>query len=146
MASHQIERALIRILIAAALASAIFACTVVPVPRNAKGDSALPAVALEQPGLYRLEIALVVFYGILLLATPAFSGLIRGRLPTEISTRGAKFADGLDQSVEDVHGSIDKLEKKTTYLMEELELANQSINQLMRCSGDGTQPAVDSGR
>lgn len=146
MAGHPVERTFVRILVAAALGSAIIACAVVPIPRNAKGDSALPAVAFEQPGLYRLEIALLVFYGVLLLATPAFSGLIRGRLPTEISARGAKFADGLDQSVEDAQRSINKLEKKTTYLMEELELANQNIKQLARCSGDSTQPAVDSGR
>jgi len=55
----------------------------VPVPED------LPAIAIRQPGLYRLEVALLIFYGWLLLLTPAFSGLIRGRLPIEISTRGA---------------------------------------------------------
>ena len=64
---------------------------------------------LEQAALYRLEVALAVFYGCLLLATPAYSGLVRGRLPTEISTRGAKFADEADQTVEQDEAAIKEL-------------------------------------
>jgi hypothetical protein len=45
------------------------------------------------------------------LITPAFSGLIRGQLPIEISTRGAKFADEADRSTLANEAAIDKLKK-----------------------------------
>jgi hypothetical protein len=77
------ERVFIRIFVTVALCSALLAVALVPIPRD------LPPPAFEQAGLYRLEVALMVFYGDLWLVTPAFLGLIRGRLPTEISTRGA---------------------------------------------------------
>jgi hypothetical protein len=77
-------RNLVRVLVGTALCTALSVCIAVPIPAD------LPAIALLQPSLYRLEVALLVFYGCLLLLTPAFSGLIRGRLPIEISTRGAK--------------------------------------------------------
>jgi hypothetical protein len=79
-------RNLVRALVGTALFTALVACAVLPIPDD------LPAVALEQAGLYRLEVALAVFYGCLLLVTPAYSGVVAGRLPIEISTRGAKFA------------------------------------------------------
>lgn len=103
-------RNLVRVFVGIALSTALAACAAAPVP----GD--LPAVALGQVGLYRLQIALLVFYGGLLLITPAFSGLIRGRLPIEISTRGAKFAAGADQSDELVEAAIRGLENDTRHL------------------------------
>src|SRR5829696_4152862 len=139
------ERALIRTLVAAALCLAISSCVLAPVPQDAKGDSALPAVALAQVGLYRLEVALLIFYGWLLLVTPAFSGLIRARLPIEISTRGAKFAEEADQSAERDEAAIKKLEGATSALTEGLVTAHIRIEQLERASkSDSTQPAVDS--
>ena len=71
------------------MAVAFLSCVAVPIPHDPQGDPALPAVAFEQVGLYRLEVGLLAFYGGLLLITPAFSGLVRGRLPIEISARGA---------------------------------------------------------
>jgi hypothetical protein len=86
-------RNLVRALVGAALCVAL-ACAFLPVPKD------LPAIALEQAALYRLEVAMAVFYGCLLMVTPAYSGLAMGRLPIEISTRGARFAEGTDQSTE----------------------------------------------
>lgn len=83
---------LVRVLVGAALCLALIASVLFPLPED------LPAVALGQTGLYRLEIALAAFYGVLLLVTPACSGLATGRLPIEISTRGAKFAVETDRS------------------------------------------------
>lgn len=139
------ERFFVRVLVAIALGMAIVAFSLAPVPSNEKGDLALPAVALEQVGLYRLEVALLIFYGVLLLATPAFSGLIRGRLPIEISTRGAKFAEEADESTERDEAAIKNLEGTTRVLTEGLAAAQSRIKLLERASGsDSRQPAVDS--
>jgi hypothetical protein len=116
-----------------------------PVPRDAKGDLALPAVAFEQVGLYRLEVALLVFYGGLLLITPAFSGLIWGRLPTEISARGAKFAEGADRSAALNEAKIEELKRTTSALTEGLATVHLEIERLRHMEeSDSTQPAVDS--
>lgn len=103
-------RNLIRAFVGTALCAALIAGTATPIPQD------LPAIAFQQAGLYRLEVALLVFYGSLLLITPAFSGLIRGRLPIEISTRGAKFAEEADQSDELVEAAIQELKSDIRHL------------------------------
>lgn len=125
-----VERLFIRLVVAAALCAALLACVLVPIPVNASGDSDLPALAFEQAGLYRLEVALAVFYGTLLLVTPAFSGLTRGRLPIEISTRGAKFAEEADQSATLNEEKIEDLERVTDDLTEGLRITKFEIERL----------------
>jgi hypothetical protein len=95
-----------------------------PIPAN------LPAAALGQPALYRLEITLLVFYGCLALVTPAFAALVSGRLPIEISTRGARFADGADQAAEQDEMTIKKLEQTTERLDVGLATTMSRVDQL----------------
>jgi hypothetical protein len=118
------ERLLIRVLIGAALCVAVLVSTLTPAPPS------LPAVTFEQAGLYRLEVALLVFYGCLLLMTPAFSGLARGRLPTEISVRGAKFEEKAEDSVEVAEARIEELEQRITDLADGLTAADIEIDRL----------------
>jgi hypothetical protein len=125
-------RNLVRVLVGAALWAALAACAALPVPES------LPAVALGQVPLYRLEVALAAFYGCLLLATPAYSGLVLGRLPIEISTRGAKFASEADQTVERDEATIRKLEGDIAELEAGLSDAEVEIKLLKRTSGDKT--------
>jgi hypothetical protein len=147
MANPRLERGLIRILVGSALSIALLALLLVPVPRDATGDPDLPAVAFEQVGLYRLEIALLVFYGDLLLITPAFSGLIWGRLPTEISVRGAKFTERTDRSADSNRAAVEELERATRRLAEGLDIANFEIKRLKeKPRSDSTQPEVESKR
>jgi hypothetical protein len=147
MANPRLERSLVRVLVALAVTISVLASLLLPVPHDEKGDPDLPAVAFEQVGLYRLEIALLVFYGDLLLVTPAFSGLIWGRLPTEISSRGAKFPGGADRPAAIAQAAIEELEQTTYELTEGLTTANLQIEQLKEMtSGDSTQPEVDSKR
>lgn len=117
-------RNLIRVLTGTALGMALVACLAAPVPEN------LPAIALHQPALYRMEIALLVFYGDLLLITPAFFGLIGGRLPLEISTRGAKFAADANDAAEADRAAIRKLERTTEDLVVGLSEVDIEIEKL----------------
>ncbi|HYQ79600.1 MAG TPA: hypothetical protein VEP91_10885 [Solirubrobacterales bacterium] len=104
----------------------------------------LPAASLDQPVLYRLEITLLAFYGFLLLITPLHSALAWGRLPTEISTRGARFAEKADHSVKKVEAAVETLERKNRLLTEGLRTARREIRHLS--DSDNTQPGVDSKR
>lgn len=140
-----VERFFIRILVGAALGMALLTFILVPVPQNAKDEPVLPAVAFEQVGLYRLEVALLVFYGGLLLVTPACSGLIRGRLPIEISMRGARFADESDQSGAQNEAKVKELEQLSDAHTERLATLDFEIERLREMNeGDSTQPGVDS--
>ncbi|HXR60310.1 MAG TPA: hypothetical protein VN732_03180 [Solirubrobacterales bacterium] len=123
-------RIFIRVLVGSALCTALLTCIAVPVPED------LPAIAVGQAGLYRLEVALLTFYGWLLLVTPAFSGIVRGRLPIEISTRGAKFAEEVDQTAEANEAAIKGLELTTKDLTDALDQANSEIEKLKRERGD----------
>lgn len=138
--ASQIERNLIRIFVCAALCVAILTAALAPA-------SALPAIALGQMWLYRLEVALLAFYGCLLLITPAFSGLIRGRLPIEISTRGARFAEETDRSAALDEVTIRRLEKTTGDLAQGLADAQTEIGRLGEIAErDSTQQEVNSKR
>jgi hypothetical protein len=117
-------RNIVRGLVSIALLASLLGSSLTPAPED------LPAVALGQGGLYRLEIALVVFYGFLLLITPAFSGLGRGRLPTEISVRGAKFAEGTEESVDRNEANLRRLERAISSLSEAQATTNAEIERL----------------
>jgi len=105
----------------------------------------LPAIAIRQVTLYRLEVALLVFYSWLLLVTPAFSGLVRGRLPVEISTRGARFVEEADQSTKLNEEKIAGLKRLTIGHSERLEIAEVEIKRLKGAAeGDNAQPKVGS--
>ncbi len=117
-----VERLCVRILVAIALCTALIAFLAVQVPVAEDGSSALPAIALGQADLYRLEVALLVFHGILLLVTPAFSGLARGRLPIEISIRGTKFADETERLTKRDEIAIQALEQRLDKLTDQMEL------------------------
>jgi len=93
-----------------------------------------------------LEITLLVFYGALLLVTPAVSGLIRGRLPIEISVRGARFAEEADHSVDMTKAAIERLEQATDLYENELAAVHLKIERLeSKTRRDTTQPKVGSG-
>jgi len=133
------RRAIVRILVGAALALALTACIVPPLPEE------LPVVALGQTSLYRLEVALAAFYGCLLLVTPAYAGLTAGRLPVEISTRGAKFAEEADRSAAVNRVRIEELLRTANDLTEALTAAELMIDSFRRAvKEDSTQPKVDS--
>lgn len=122
--SERVARNIVRSLIAVALGAALLGAALSPAPDD------LPTPALGQPGLYRLEIALLVFYGCLALVTPAFSGLASGRLPIEISTRGAKFADEADRTADQGEMTISELEGATQRLEVSLATALSRVDQL----------------
>jgi len=142
-----VERHLVRALVAVVLGLALMAFIGVPIPLGEDGNPDLPAAAFGQMSLYRLEVALLVFYGGLLIATPSISGLIRGRLPIEISTRGAKFADGTDQSAERNEADIRQIEESVSNFAEALADINAEIEGLRQPTrSDSTQLEVDSKR
>lgn len=134
-------RNLIRILVGTALCAALTTGIAAPIPED------LPATAFRQAGLYRLEVALLVFYGVLLLITPAFSGLLRGRLPIEISTRGAKFAEEDGRSTELDEVAIRKLEGDIADLAQALANTEIETKRLSKVAGsDKRQQGVGSNR
>lgn len=119
--SGRIEKNAVRLLVVSVIVVAILFCARMQMPND------LPAPALNQAGLYRLEVALLVFYGGLLILTPAFAGLFRGRLPTEISSRGAKFSEDIGQVAQATEKRIKKLENRNNDLAEELALVSEDI-------------------
>jgi hypothetical protein len=123
--ASQIERTLVRFLISAALLVAVLTAALAPA-------SALPAIALGQLWLYRLEVSLLAFYACLLLITPAFSGLVRGRLPIEVSTRGARFAEEANHSDEASKASITDLERSVNRLTDRVTAAEIEFGQLQK--------------
>jgi len=140
-----VERLVVRILLGGALCASLLVFFLVPTPEDARGNLDLPSAAFGQTGIYKLELSLLVFYGSLLLITPAFAGLTRGRLPTEVSTRGAKFAEEVDQPGKLAEAKSEELERVTRTLSEGLAEADLKIEQLREIAvRDSRQPEVDS--
>jgi hypothetical protein len=102
----------IRLMIGALLVAALVTALTVAVPTVGEGAEKqvdLPSVALGQESLYRVEIFLLVFYGGLLIGTPAFRGIVGGRLPTKISARGAEFAEETAQTIAEAQKLVEEL-------------------------------------
>ena len=102
----------IRLMIGALLVAALVTALAVAVPTVGEGAEKradLPSVALGQESLYRVEIFLLVFYGGLLIGTPAFRGIVGGRLPTKISARGAEFAEETAQTIAEAQKLVEEL-------------------------------------
>jgi hypothetical protein len=138
MSEHH-TRNLVRVFVGTVLCTALVACAAMPLPED------LPAVTFGQEGLYRLEVALLVFYGELLLITPAFSGLVRGRLPIEISTRGAKFAEEDERTTELDEAALGRLEGTIADLAQALtdtQIETERLSEIAR--RDSKQQGVDS--
>jgi hypothetical protein len=88
-----------------------FAFVHADVPRRADGSTRLPAVALGQTAIYRLELDVAIVFAALLLVTPLVQGVVNGRLPTEITARGAKFdPEDVSQSLADAEQRITQVE------------------------------------
>lgn len=111
-------------LVAALLLGAVLLGLLIEVPES------LPAVALDQPLLYRLEIGLVAFYGGLLLLTPLFRGVIDGQLPIEISARGAKFAENVAGSLKDTQATVEDFGKQLSSTRGDLLLTQLALRDL----------------
>jgi hypothetical protein len=125
---RQVERWLIRMLVAVLAIGALLCALEIGVPGKSApaktatataagaaspaatvaegGEEDLPAVALDEVSVYRTEIGLGVFYVGLLILVPLFYGVVRGRIPTEISARGTRFA------ADEISGSLEAAEQK----------------------------------
>jgi hypothetical protein len=124
------------------LLSAIVALAVaVPTKTGSSGrkTAALPSVALGQSSLYRVEVGLAVFYGGLIVLTPVFYGLVKGRPPIEVSARGAKFsedvAQNVDRSIKDAQALADQLKNDVRSAQFQLARARLNIDQLAAATG-----------
>jgi hypothetical protein len=98
------------------LATAILFLAAATVAAVTGTPSDLPAIALGQVAVYRVEVLLALVYGGLLLLTPLFHGL-GGRLPIEISHRGAKWQaqapmEKAEEKIERLEGELDSLKPK----------------------------------
>jgi len=96
------QRWSIRLLVGALTFAALLVAVKVSLPTkvvDGKEVVSLPTVAIGQEILYRIEVGVLLFYGGLVVLTPVFRGMILGRLPIEISARGAKFAEEVDESI-----------------------------------------------
>ena len=134
-------RQLIRLLVGAALCAALTTYVFVSVPEN------LPSVAFGQPAIYRLQAALLVFYGTLLLVTPAYSGLAWGRLPIEISTHGAKFFEDADRSASLNEAAMSRMRRVTANLTQALADTEIEVERLRGIvESDSTKQGVNSNK
>lgn len=84
----------------------------------------LPSIALGQVAVYRVEVLLALVYGGLLLLTPLFHGL-GGRLPIEISHRGAKWSEPAEEAVARLEGQVLRLEEERAMLLQSKHLKEE---------------------
>ena len=94
------------------LATAAVFVVATAVAATTPAPSDLPAIALGQVAVYRVEILLALVYGGLLLLTPFFQGVLNGRLPIEISHRGAKWHSDAEERLREAEEEIARLEKE----------------------------------
>lgn len=111
-----IRLATVSLFVAAAVVSAV-----APVPND------LPAIALGQVPVYRVEILLALVYGGLLLLTPFFHGVMHGRLPIEISHRGAKWQADAEERLREAEEEIARLEGEHQDMMQAIHFESRDL-------------------
>jgi hypothetical protein len=121
----------VRFIVGFIFVAAVVVAAGVGIPSK-EGVRELPAVALGQAAIYRLEIFLLVFYGGLLIATPLFRGLIGGNLPIEISARGAKFAEETADSIEETKRLVLNVRQGLASTEAKIVRARLNIDQLAK--------------
>jgi hypothetical protein len=100
------------------LATAVLFLAAAGVAALTPAPDELPAVALGQVAVYRVEVLLALMYGGLLLLTPLLRGVIHGQLPVEISHKGAKWPEGeADDVIESLRRKVDRLETERDMLL-----------------------------
>lgn len=120
------KRQVIRFAIAALFAGAFYFAFIAAEP-----PSPLPTVALGQGFLYRVELLLATVFAALLLLTPLLQGVLNGRLPTEITARGAKYEEVSD-SLKAAETRIGKLEETLASTAAAAFAAKADIDQLRK--------------
>jgi hypothetical protein len=97
----------------------------------------LPGIALGQPFVCRVEVYLAIVYGGLLLLTPLFYGLLQGRLPIEISHRGARWQEAANETIDGLSASVRTLQQDSTDLRVRLVQQQLEIQRLAGPPGGG---------
>src|SRR5262245_3008495 len=90
----------VRLATAAMFLVAVVAAATTPAPSD------LPAIALGQVAVYRVEVLLALVYGGLLLLMPFIHGVLRGNLPIEISHKGAKWPMQAEETLTDLEDEV----------------------------------------
>lgn len=127
----RLERRVVQMGILIGFSIALASLWVIHLPKGKHEEVALPSVALGQGLVYHAEIAVLIFYGALLVLTPTFWGLIRGQLPTEITSKGAKFgAEDLNEVAAETQEVTEKHDELITEVKAGLLVANGRIKQL----------------
>jgi hypothetical protein len=103
--------------------------------RSGKVVNDLPATAAGQTSLYRFEVGLAVFFAGLLVLTPAFVGVIRGRLPIEMSLRGWKFGEEAAATDKAMQASVRKIENRLDIVEPDLAQAKLRIKKIREHAG-----------
>ena len=100
------------------IATAILFLAAMGVAVVAPAPSDLPSVALGQTPVYRLEVLLALFCGGLLVLTPLFQGVLHGRLPIEISHRGAKWDVRTPELLDEAERRVGELEAERSQMLQ----------------------------
>jgi hypothetical protein len=103
---HWIARWGFAAMVGAAVVASLFAGVMVAVPSD------VPAIALQAPAVYRLEVGGAIFAG-LYVVTMAFVLALQNRAFTEIGTRGVRA-----QSLSDLPGALMAQEGALNVLLE----------------------------
>jgi len=117
-------RLIIPLLFAASGASAI---AVVDATRIA------PAVAFGNRFVFALQLFLLIFYALLLLAVPLLRGVCRGELPIELTARGARFPEPSAEAAralmsQELHDRIRTVEQGLEQAQRDLDRAAAMIS------------------
>ena len=90
------------------------------IPQTPEGTPDLPDVALGRETLFRVEVLLLLSFGGLLLLTPLYYGLLRGKLPIEVSARGARYAEATEEAIGTLDTAIERLQEDVKSLRGDL--------------------------
>lgn len=109
-------------------------------------DAAIPSFAFGSRVVLAVQVALILFYGALLLMVPLTRALFHGDLPIELSLKGARWTEGIgglgDQISDRQTKAEDKALKAELEIKQDLEVLREELEGIIRTQDEYTDEAL----
>jgi hypothetical protein len=138
-----VERVAVRLVVPVLLLASTAGALMVSVHTE---KSAIPSLAFGSHVVLAIQVALLFFYGSLLLLVPLARAVFDGDLPIELSLRGARWKEEVDDLGDEITDRLTKAEQRALVadqeLKQDIEEHTETLREVSEALDEATNEAV----
>jgi hypothetical protein len=138
-----VERVAVRLVVPVLLLASTAGALMVSVHTE---KSAIPSLAFGSHVVLAIQVALLFFYGSLLLLVPLARAVFDGNLPIELSLRGARWKEEVDDLGDEIADRLTEVEQKALAadqeLKQDIEEHTETLREVSEALDEATNEAV----